>query len=80
MGVESAWVWDLKVRGCGRGKCLGMGAESAWHVLGGGGLEDVARNVRGVEQQGLGRGFLAAKTGFLVAFHAARPQHPVQST
>ena len=25
VGVESAWVWDLKVRGCGRGKCLGMG-------------------------------------------------------
>ena len=28
VGVESAWVWARKVRGYGRGKCLGMGGES----------------------------------------------------
>ena len=45
-GESSGWeVWvygqGWKVRGCGRGKCLGMGAESAWHVLGGGGELEV---------------------------------------
>ena len=76
MGLR-AWEWAgkvrryvgvesaWKVRGCGRGKCLGMGVESAWKVRGYVGLRKCLESLG---------------NGFFVAFHAARPPHPVQST
>ena len=88
---KKGWVW--KESG-GRGKCLGKGFENAWKVRGywvcgrGYGYVSVESSGGGVGQQGLGRittfgrdrVFSCSKTVFLVAFHAARPQHPVQST